>query len=266
MFLLITIIFSDCAGRQTEPDKSAVTAEPVQTAEPEKPLTSQKIEEIIPGILKGYLEMNELPDSLALIPPPPAEGSGAYLLDLEISREYLNNTDPERLKQAQADDELYFPEALQAFNIIPGIEISQELTPALYILLKRSLTDAALSTYAAKDKYMRARPFMTNNGPFYPPEEKSALRADGSYPSAHAAIGWAWALILCEIYPENADAILQRGKEFGESRIICNVHWQSDVDQGRVMGEAAAARLYEDPVFMADLEKAKEEAALSDNR
>ena len=34
----------------------------------------------------GFLPMDELPDSVALLPPPPAEGSIAYELDKEISR------------------------------------------------------------------------------------------------------------------------------------------------------------------------------------
>jgi len=87
------------------------------------------------------------------------------------------------------------------------------------------------------------------------------LRKDGSYPSGHTAIGWAWALLLCEISPEQSNAILRRGWEFGQSRIICNVHWQSDVNQGRIMGAATVARLHADPVFLADLESSKNEIA-----
>jgi len=48
---------------------------------------------------------------------------------------------------------------------------------------------------------------------------------------------------------------------FGQSRIICNVHWQSDVNQGRIMGAATVARLHADPGFLADLEAAKAEIA-----
>ena len=84
---------------------------------------------------------------------------------------------------------------------------------------------------------------------------------DGSYPSGHTAIGWAWALILCEIDPERADAILARGRAFGESRNICNVHWHSDVVEGRFMGAAAVARLHVDRAFRAEIEAAKAEFA-----
>jgi acid phosphatase (class A) len=43
--------------------------------------------------------------------------------------------------------------------------------------------------------------------------------------------------------------------------VICNVHWQSDVIEGRFMGAATVACLHADPVFRADLESAKTEFA-----
>jgi acid phosphatase (class A) len=88
-----------------------------------------------------------------------------------------------------------------------------------------------------------------------------SLRKDGSYPSEHSAVGWAWALILSEVAPEQTDALLARGLAFGHSRVICNVHWQSDVNEGRIMGAGAVARLHGDPAFRADMEGAKAELA-----
>ena len=130
------------------------------------------------------------------------------------------------------------------------------------MLLHRTLADAGLSTYGAKDHYKRARPFVINKKSICTPHEEEALRNDGSYPSGHTAIGWAWALILTEISPEQSEAILLRGREFGQSRIICNVHWQSDVNQGRLMGATAVATLHSDPIFKAELEAAKNEVLI----
>jgi hypothetical protein len=132
-------------------------------------------------------------------------------------------------------------------------------TPHLYMLLRRTLADAGLSTYTAKNHYQRMRPFMVNKEPTCTPEEEGHLKKDGSYPSGHTAIGWTWALILAEIAPERADAILARGRAFGESRVVCNVHWPSDVVEGRFMGAAAVARLHADTAFRAELEAAKAE-------
>jgi len=127
--------------------------------------------------------------------------------------------------------------------------------------MQRVRTDASLSTYTAKNKYKRTRPFVINKERTCSPKDEQSLRNNGSYPSGHTTIGWAWALILAEISPEQANAILARGRAFGQSRVICNVHWQSDVVEGRFMGAATVARLHADPVFRADLEAARTELA-----
>lgn len=221
------------------------------------------IPEIRPGILAGYLKPEALPNSLALIPPPPAEGSAALALDEDVSRKSLSLRGTPRWELAIEDANLMFPEAANTFSCALGIPVTEQDTPRLYMLLRRTLADAGLSTYTAKNKYQRKRPFMKNNEPTCTPDEEAHLMKDGSYPSGHTAIGWAWALILTEIAPDRTDAILARGRAFGESRNICNVHWHSDVVEGRFMGAAAVARLHADPAFRAELEAAKAEYTTS---
>ena len=232
-----------------------------QTAKKQEALTSLSldIKEIHSGILEGYLSEGEIPNSLLLVPPPPQEGSAAFKLDQEIAAKYVALEDEDRKNQGANDAVLSFPEATEAFNIVLDIKISKENTPNLYMILRRTLADAGLSTYAAKNHYQRQRPFMVNNMHICTPEEEESLRKDGSYPSGHTAIGWAWALILTEVFPNQTDVILERGKEFGISRNVCNVHWHSDVVYGRMMGTAAVAKLHSNTQFLIDLEAAKEE-------
>jgi len=141
------------------------------------------------------------------------------------------------------------------------VPVSEQGTPHLNMLLRRSLVDAGLATYAAKDHYQRTRPFVVHKETTCTPAEEAMLSKDGSYPSGHSAVGWAAALILVQIAPERTDAILARGYAFGQSRVVCNVHWQSDVDAGRVMASAAVARLQSDPVFRKQLRLARAEVA-----
>jgi acid phosphatase (class A) len=129
------------------------------------------------------------------------------------------------------------------------------------VLLRRSLTDNGLATYPTKNKYQRARPFTLNGSAICTPQDEAFLRTNGSYPSGHSAIGWAWALILTEIAPERADAILARGRSFGDSRAVCNVHWLSDVEEGRVIASATVAKLHSQADFRADLAAAGAEIA-----
>lgn len=217
------------------------------------------VTEIRPGFLQGYLPPEALPDSLKLVPPPPVHDSAAFTYDEEVSRQSARYFDTPRWHQAAKDADLSFPAAADVFTEALGFKISKNGTPHTYMLLRRVLTDAGLSTYGAKKRYQRARPFMVNHQPICTPEIQKGLEHDGSYPSGHSAVGWAWALILSEIVPERSNAILARGRAFGQSRVICNVHWQSDVNEGRIMGAAVVARLHADPVFRAEMALAKQE-------
>ena len=214
------------------------------------------LKELKHGLLQGYLAPEALPDSLKLLAPPPAPGSAAQALDEEIARANFALEDSTRWTQAAKDADLHFPAAASIFSCSLGIEISEERTPRLYTLLHRSLTDAGLASYKAKNHYQRSRPFMGNGQAICTPDDESGLRTDGSYPSGHTSVGWAWALILSEIAPNQQDQILQRGLEYGRSRNICNVHWHSDVQAGQLIGSATVAQLHTDSAFRADLRAA----------
>jgi acid phosphatase (class A) len=215
----------------------------------------------MPGILKGYLDAETLPNSLNLMPVAPVQGSPAQLYDDAVSQKSLTLQGTARWELATKDADLHFPNAAKTFSCALGVPIDEKQTPHLYMLLRRTLMDAGLATYTAKDSYQRVRPFMLNRKPICTPEEREALMTDGSHPSGHTSIGWAWALILAEIAPDHADTILARGRAFGRSRVICNVHWHSDVVEGRFIGASVVAKLHADPQFNADLEAAKKEVA-----
>lgn len=209
----------------------------------------------------GYLPAAAIPDSLQLLPAPPAAGSPGEALDLGVSREALALRGSARWQQAARDADLSFPNGAGQFACALGVAIDAQHTPHLYTLLERSRIDASAATKAAKRQYRRARPFLRNQQAVCTPGDLDDLRQSGSYPSGHSAIGWAWALTLSEIAPERATALIARGRNYGESRLVCNVHWQSDVLAGRFMGAATVARLHDDPAFRADLAAARSEIA-----
>lgn len=213
------------------------------------------------GALEGYLDPEELPNSLALIPPPPSPGSAALAHDEEVAQNTFALQSTPRFELASADFELKLPVFIDDFSCALNTEITKENAPYLYNLISRSFSDLALSTYAAKNYYQRKRPFQSNGAPIAFPEMKSALEKDPSYPSGHSALGWGTALILAEIAPDRADQLIARGLAYTESRIVANHHWYSDVVWGRFMGAATVARLHANPTFLADLKAAKAEYA-----
>ena len=193
------------------------------------------------GALQGYLDSKVLPSSLALIPPPPAPGSAAYALDVEVAQNTFALRNTSRFALAASDFDLKLSHFVDDFSCALNVQITNENAPYLYNLLSRSFSDIAMSTYAAKNHYGRKRPFQVNGEPIAVPEAKSFLEKDPSYPSGHTALGWGFALILSEINPDHADRILDRGRAFGESRMVCNHHWYSDVVWGRFMGAGGVA-------------------------
>ena len=211
----------------------------------------------------GYLKATELPDSIALLPRPPELGSPSEALDLQIASAMLMLRDTPRFALAALDADLSFPAAAGTFSCTLGAAITAQDTPTLYRLLIRVMSDAGAATGAAKDKYQHARPFMLDGEPTCRPSDEARLRKNGSYPSGHTSIGWAWALVLAEVAPDRAEAILERGRAFGESRLVCNAHWASDVLEGRIVGTATAAREHGSPEFRADVEAARDESSLS---
>ncbi|VVE38747.1 acid phosphatase [Pandoraea horticolens] len=207
----------------------------------------------------GYLRQKDLPNSLELLGPPPADGSAALARDEAAREATVPLRGKARSEIARLDADLVFPQPAKNFSCAMGVDIDQKKTPRLYHLMERVLTDAGMSTYGVKNKYNRTRPFVVHNEGTCMPEQEPLLRHDGSYPSGHTAAGWAWALVLTEVSPERADALFKRGLAFGQSRVVCNAHWQSDVDAGRTMGAATVAKLHTNAAFLADVKAARKE-------
>ena len=209
----------------------------------------------------GYLTASELPNSVELLPPPPAPGSAAMQKDESARDAALQLAGTPRYALAKADANREQPNTVAAFQCAFGTEISGARTPALYRLLTRVRIDVRAATYPAKSHYKRARPFGLNNTkPCYAADAEN-VRDDGSYPSARAAVGWAYAYVLAELNPKRAEQIIQRGRDFGESRIVCDEEWASDVDAARTIGLATLRRSYEAPAFRADFAAAQKEVA-----
>jgi len=207
----------------------------------------------------GYLAPASLPVRLALLGAPPKPGSAAFERDEEARRAALALRGTAREKLAATDAELTFPAPATSFSCALGADINEKKTPHLYAMMQRVLTDAGGSTYAGKNAYNRTRPFVQHEEGTCRKDMEPLLRHDGSWPSGHSAAGWAWGLVLAEVQPARATELLARGLAFGQSRVVCDAHWQSDVDAGRIMGAATVAVLHGNPAFLADLAAAKRE-------
>lgn len=248
-------------GKNPASAGASTTASAIAPSATAKPTTNPAdLKELRPGILPGYLSRDAAIDSLALLGPAPEAGSAVAALDEATRMDMARLRDTPRWKVAARDASYQFPGAADAFACAVGVRIDEKATPHLTMLLRRTLTDAGLATYKAKNRYNRIRPYVAaKDGVTCYEGHQETLRNDGSYPSGHAAFGWAWALVLTEALPQEANAIIRRGYEFGQSRVICGYHWQSDVNAGRLVGAAVVAQLHANPEFVAQLAEAKKE-------
>ena len=207
-----------------------------------------------------YFNDRTMPDSLALLPPPPAAGTPAKARDDEARRVALSLKGSPRFQLAIADADRGADATNRAFQCSSGIDVTATDTPVLFQLLAKLRLDVRAASYRTKLHYKRPRPWVANKAKVCTPSEE-LVRNDGSYPSARGAVGWAYALVLADLNPARRAAIMNRGLEFGQSRVVCDAEWQSDVDAGRTLGTAIVGRLRQVKQFQSDMSVARQEVA-----
>ena len=251
LLILITclLMINACSSTQTIQTPKEVKLEPPATKVP----TSRE------GMPTGYLSIEETPDGIKLLSGPPATGSPAQIADLARSQESLKLHGSARWDLAMQDHDLDFPGALSTYDCALGTSINPEDTPTLAKLMQLTVIDAGLSTLKPKRHFFVERPFVSNQAPSCAGDQSEGYKKSGAYPSGHTAAGWAWAVILSEMVPERAEQILARGRAYGQSRVVCNLHWQSDVEAGRIIGDAAVEALRQDTDFTLDAMQARKE-------
>ena len=209
--------------------------------------------------VESFLSEDEIPAGAEFLPLPPTPTDAAFYNDWRRYQWGKTMRETERGKLA-VEDAVHTVEYFSKIYSEPlGITISPDNTPEITALLTRLLETTYLCNKKSKSVVMRTRPFIQFNEPTPVPEDEEKLRKNSSYPSGHTSMGWAIALVLAEINPDNQNAILKRGYEYGESRVIVGFHYQSDVDAARIITSALVNRLHTNPEFLEQLAIAKQE-------
>lgn len=237
--LISAFALAACATTATAP---VHTAPPLASTEPTHPTTAERN----PAVQV---------DATVFIPPPPQANGALELAERDIVRGPWTAA---RRAQALEDNAI---DPFAAFDSVLGPNFTAANFPLTTALLDRAGRAAGFAGDPVKFVYRRPRPFVSDSSitPCIPDDPR--LRASFSYPSGHAALGWGWTLVLTELIPSRADAITDRGRDFTLSRVVCGVHYPSDVDAGRIIAGAAIARLHGDEDFRRDMEAARRELA-----
>ena len=147
---------------------------------------------------------------------------------------------------------------------VPGFGFNPSTTesPFLRNLLVESFD---IFAYAAnyKPSVKRVRPCRRFREKTYGVESSLASefmpggKSEYAFPSSHASASWGIALLLTCVNPWHADTIISRGLAHSQSRVIGGVHWQSDVDAGKILSTANYARMFAYPAVLDMIDSAK---------
>ncbi len=190
------------------------------------------------------------PDGVALLAPPPSPGSGEEAAELTASRSVFQARTSAEKARAMKDSGLSF----SLFEPAIGPLFHPGKLPKTETLLAKVKAEIGTIIDIPKDHFKRLRPYQLDKELSLGDPEPSF-----GYPSGHSTRGTVYSLLLAEIFPEKSEAILTMGRTIGWDRVLIGKHFLSDVQAGRVLGQAIVRELLASPAFQHDLAEAKAE-------
>jgi membrane-associated phospholipid phosphatase len=80
-----------------------------------------------------------------------------------------------------------------------------------------------------------------------------------SFPSGHATLGYSLGFTLKALLPAKAAVIQARADDYAFSRMVCGVHYRSDIEASRKLGAWTSDALLHSPALAAQIAAAKAE-------
>jgi acid phosphatase (class A) len=220
------------------------TATFAQDANPTKPSKAPKTAYFIDAPASSF--------SL-VIPQPPAAGSDAAKADLAELHKIEQARTPAEAAVVRADEK---EDGIFIFRSVLGEKFNAENLPLTTALSEHVLNDESVVASALKGDFKRQRPYQVD----------ATLRPvcnitdkPNSYPSGHSLTAYLEALTLAQIVPEKRQELLARADEFAYHRMVCGVHYPTDIAAGRNLAYAVFGNMLGSQRFQADLMAARSE-------
>jgi acid phosphatase (class A) len=194
--------------------------------------------------------VDELAAQFAAPPPPDSAQTRAELDELLTLQ---RTRTPAQVAAARSDRK----KDVSRFYAALGLDAEQPPDlPRLRSLMDDVESDVGLYVRAAKKKFRRLRPYELE--PTLEPCIDD-VQADLSFPSGHATYGYVVAELLAKLVPERHVVLKIRAEEFARQRMVCGVHFRSDLEAGRKAAQWLAHQLDEAPVYRRDANEAMAE-------
>jgi acid phosphatase (class A) len=197
---------------------------------------------------------------MMILAAPAAAASATAARELAELHQIEAVRTPDQVARAMADDK---DESVFLFRDVIGANFNARALPLTALLSAHVGHDEGANTDQLKKGYARVRPYNADKS--LQPVCKTKKK-DDSYPSGHATAGYLQALTLIELVPEKRDAILARADDYAHNRLVCGVHYRSDIEAARVVAYSVHAIMRENAQFKAEVAAAKAElqAAIRD--
>jgi acid phosphatase (class A) len=188
-----------------------------------------------------------------LVSSPPAQESATTKEELmEIHRVEQTRT-PEQVAEAQADDK---EEDIFSFRGVIGDWFTADTLPMTATLSAHVHNEESVVGGPLKNSFRRPRPYQLDST-LHP---VCALNAEPtSYPSGHTLSGYLLAFTLAQIVPEKSQQILARADEYAHNRIVCGVHYASDLEASHRIAYVVFGYMMASPRFQKELAAARVE-------
>jgi len=187
-----------------------------------------------------------------------------YLLELQNKRspkeieraEYIANfgSSPTIINPLDSDYNENRKELFYISTPVIGTWYNYENFPATTQLLLNCIQDIRVTEFRLKRHFKRARPYHLE-----PRLRPLARMTSPSFASGHSLWSFTEAYIFSEIIPDKREEFLKMAEEVRWSRELMGIHYPSDNEASRVLGWHLLEDWYNNPQFVADLEKAKAE-------
>lgn len=191
-------------------------------------------------------------DFAALTPAPPAAGSVLDRQDMQAVLQAQRTRSAAQIQQAQADDK---EEDIFIFASILGPQFNAAALPRTTALSQHLREASSVINPSLKLRFDRPRPF-TASAQVHPVCEKTG---SNSFPSGHGMVGTLEALALTQIVPERSLEIFQRLDRYMHNRVVCGVHYPSDLAASRILSSSLFGLIAASPAFQQELAAAKTE-------